>query len=56
MAPAAKRIAEAMYLNIARRTNKRVTLAECNGQRYIPHYALLCAMLDAMRWPNRALL
>ena len=47
----ADRIAKAMALNVLRRSQPKATLDDVGEQRYVPHFGL-CAVLDALRWPN----
>ena len=51
----ADRIARAMMLNVMRRTEPDATLADVGDRRYCVHLGLLCAILDALRWPHRRL-
>ena len=48
-------IARAMMLNIMRRTQPAARLEDVGDALYAPHFGLWCAMLDAMRWPQRNL-
>ena len=48
-------IARAMMLNIMRRKRPSASLADVGDGLYAPHFGLWCALLDALRWPNRNL-
>mmetsp|Transcript_31996 Transcript_31996/g.67069 ORF Transcript_31996/g.67069 Transcript_31996/m.67069 type:complete len:232 (+) Transcript_31996:327-1022(+) len=52
MSDAARDIAKAMALNIARRSTPAVSLAELDGAEYTIHFALFGAILDALQWPD----
>ena len=48
----AKAVARAMALNVARRKRPEATLDDTTGSMLAPHFALWCACLDAMQWPD----
>lgn len=48
-------VARAMALSIMRRSNPAATLDSVKDATYAPHFALWCAILDALRWPNTRL-
>ena len=48
-------VARAMMLNIMRRKRPAARLEDVGDSLYAPHFGLWCALLDALRWPNRNL-
>ena len=55
MSDAAIHIARAMQLNIVRRGDPHSTLSSIGDRIHPPHYALWCAFLDALSWPQHNL-
>ena len=55
MSSSAISVARAMMLNIIRRVRPMARLEDVGDRLYAPHFGLWCAMLDALRWPQRNL-